>query len=635
MPNVFIMLIDEKMQSSFILTLKGPTPIPARQMVQIPIENQSLFDLVPGLNTLLRVDLKSPLGKLLVGSSRLDATNPDAPKTVIDNLKSKIKKSIDDLDIPDPSFAGDSDRAKEIKKKIKKAFDVAAPDLSGFDEALTEVLSLANDAVDKIKISPIKIPKNAKGLMLEPPAALAMIETASSLINSALNAPAAAAQKVLGDIGAAVKTIDVKEKVNNLVRTEVDKPDIQQFFIDIDNEIAEMEAGLTPDPQTQEEIARAVNERTKKIKKLVLKPLEKVASNITPEVLGFVSIAAATLPLPFPCYSNLSLNPVPPYIALAIIAIKQIPSLISAIPDASIGDLVAKAINLNLPLPSARTIFQTAINDILSVVPSLVLPVSMNQNLLKLIAQSLKDFLVSFKLRIPKPGLPVQLVIPPSLIKTAIKGAISVFLTALKSIIMIEVNKVLTAAGPDKASKVLAIIAVIKLLLGVELDKITGKDINSFLVGILEKVAYPPLDIVKNILTIATAVSADFISIMKLFTIPDPTQFPPIKKEGPFVEVNTKQIQKFVDPLLKVIVPAIFNNVPWPVTLLGASFPLTRIALSKIHPVKPIDKLPSWEGLTLKNMPYVLFLDQIAATAQRASLLWSSYYPPGFIPLTP
>jgi hypothetical protein len=259
----------------------------------------------------------------------------------------------------------------------------------------------------------------------------------------------------------------------------------------------------------------------------------------------------------------------------------------------------------------------------------------MNQNLLKLIAQSLKNFLVSFKLRAPKLGLPAQLVIPPSTIKKAIKGAISVFLNALKSIIMIEVNKILTAAGPDKASKVLAIIAVIKLLLGVELDKITGKDIKAFLVGILEKVAYPPLDVVKNIITIATAVSSDFISIIKLFTIPDPTQFPPIKREGPFIEVNTKQIQQFVDPLLKSIVPAIFNNLPWPVTLLGASFPITRIALSKIHPVKPIDKLPSWEGLTLKNMPYVLFLDQIAATAQRASLLWSSYYPPGFIPLTP
>ena len=644
MPNVYIMLIDEQMQSSFIVTLKGPTSIPAKPpnlMLQTPIEKMSLLQMLPGLDTLMRVNLKTPLGKKVVGTSRLDASNPDAPSTAIDNIKNKIKKSIDEISISDPPFAGNSAAALDLKSKIKRAFDVNNPDISGFETALTQILNLASSSIDKIDVAPIKIPKNAKGLMLEPPEAIAMIETAFTLINSAINAPADQAKKILSEVGVVPKTFNVKEKLNTLVRSEIDTPDIQNLFATIDTQINTLEASLPATPQTPAEVNRAITERARKIKQIVAAPLEKLASKITPEMLGFVSIPAFSLPLPFPCYSNLSLSPIPPYIPLAKIAIKQVPNLIKAIPDAAIAGLLSKAIDLNLPLPDAKTIFQTALNGLLTVVPPLILPITGDQTILKQVANSLKNFLLSFKLRLPKPGLPIQLTIPPSIIKGAIKTAIATFLNGIKNIIMGEVRKISSTPLSGRAAKVLAIIGAIKLLFGVELEKMTGNDIKAFIASTIEKVAYPPLDVVKNVLRAASAASASYqlFNVIRLFTIPGPAEIADtalsILKEGPLVEVNTKLIQQFVDPLLKQVVPVVFNSLPFPVTLLGCSFTPTRILLTKIHPVKPIDKLPSWEGLTLKNMPLVIFLDQIAATAQRGALLWSWYYPPGFLPLIP
>jgi hypothetical protein len=638
-PNPYIMLVDEKMQASFIVTPKGtPTPIPAKMLNVTDIEKKSLLEMIPGLDGTLRIDMSSPLGKLLQGSTRLDANNPDSPATVIDKLKKKIKQSLDDLEIPDPSFAGQSDRAKEAKAKIKKIFDIAGeiPDRAIIDESLDELLSVAKDAVDKIKVGSIKIPKNAKNLMMEPPAAINMLETFSDLVDSALNGPTELAGKVLGDIGAGIKLLNVKEKINGLVRQEIDKPSIKQAFLSIDAEIDALEASLPSLPPEDIEAARqAIIERTKVVKKAIIKPVKAVAEKITPEMLGFVAIAGTAIPLPFPCYTSVSLPTLPPYITLAIALIQQAPSLLEAFPDEVIADAVTPFMDLSRPLPNAEQIFQNGINAVLALLPDLVLPAGMDENLLKTIKKSIQDFLLTFKIRLPKPGLPTQLVIPGSVIKALIKEAIGIFLNVLKGVLLGYINQIIAAVGPEKVAKILAFVTVMKLMFGVSLENITGKDIKAFITQVIETVAYPPLDTVKTIIQTATALAAPFKSMIELFTLPDPTQIPPLKKEGPFLEIGTKQIQAIVDPLLLSVVPIISQALPFPVILLAASVTPARAVLTKIHPVKTAEKLPSWEGLTLKNIPFTLWLDQLVATAQRGALLGSDYVVPYFTPLTP
>jgi dGTP triphosphohydrolase len=636
-PNPYIMLVDEKMQASFIVTPKGtPTPIPAKQLLVTDIEKKSLLEMIPGLDGTLRIDMSGGLGKLLAGSTRLDFDNPDSGKTVIDKLKKKIKGSLDDLEIPDLSFSVDSEEALEKRRKIREVLETDIPDLSVIDEVLDEVFKAAADSVDKINISSIKIPKNAKYMMTEMPSAINMLETFSELVDSALNAPAEAASKVLGDIGASIKLLNVNEKLNSLVRQEIDKPEIQEAFITINAEIDQLEAGIPDIPQDDiEALKQVITERTKTVKKAIITPLKKVAEKITPEVLGFVALAGTPLPLPVPCYSNVSLPAVPPYITAAIALIQQAPSLIEAFPDDVIADAIGGVLDLTVALPSAEQIFQGGINAVLGLIPPLILPAGMDENLLKMIKNSLQEYFKNLKIRLPKPGLPAPLVIPGSLIKSVIKQAITAFLTALKGVILQYVNKLANAAGPEKVAMVLAFVSVIKLLFGTNLDRISGKDIKSFIVQVVESVAYPPLDTVGTLISIATAVAAPFKSMMELFTLPDPVSL--LRKEGPFFEIGTKELQSIVDPLLLSVVPAISQALPFPVILLAASVTPARTVLTKVHPTKSpdLEKLPMWEGLTLKNIPFTLWLDQLAATAQRGALLGSDYVVPYFTPLTP
>lgn len=644
-PDPFVMLIDERMQSSFIITLKGPTPIPARQLLMVnPLEQKSLLDLFPNFETKLKLDLGGFPGKLLMGSTRGDHNDPDSAKTVIDKIKNLIKKSLDDLEIEDPWFSKDNDedpRVKSVKERIQK-FEELDLDFSDpkelFDELFSDLLKIATKAIDKIKIPAIKIPKNSKGMMFELPAVLEMIADLNKLIDTASNGPALLMEKIMKNLGTSVKVLNVKKILDQEARAYLANPDTVAQLYEWDLEIEELEAGLA-DLKTDlslEDLEKATTERTKKIKSFLIKYIKKVADLITPELLGFAALIDNIPGLPFPCYESVTLPPIPPEWIAIIGAIKAAPNILNAIPDNVFSGLIKGVINLGKSLPRSEQIITAVLGIILDQIPDLILPTANFKNLLKSIKKALKDFILLFKVRLPKPGLPTQLVIPGSVVKAIIKAALGPALDAVKAMFMQQVQKILDKVGPERIAAIIAFIAIIKLLFGTDLKKIKGRDIKAFIVKIVEDVAYPPLDGVKPMIDAANAIKAGFISIMDLFTLPDPFKFPPLKKEGPFLELKTELIKDFVDPLLLTVVPLIFRAVPWPVVLLGASSTPARFFLTKIHPTKPIDKLPTWESLSMQNIPFVLFLDQIAATAQRATLLGSNYVaPPYFIPLTP
>ena len=644
-PNPFIMLIDERMQSSFIFTLKGITPIPARQLAMVnPLEQKSLLDLFPNLEMALKLDLGGFPGKLLMGSTRGDHDDPDSAKSVIEKLKEKIKKSLDDMEIEDPWFSKDNDedpRVKPIKERIKKfeELDLEFSDpMQLFNELFDELFKIAGKAVDKIKLPTIKIPKNSKGMMFELPAVLEMIEDLKKLIDTAANGPTLLADSLMKNLGAAAKVLDIKKILEQKARSEMSTPGMIEMLYEFDLEIDELEAGLA-DLKTDLNIAdleKAVEARTIKIRDSAYKFFKKIADAFTPEMLGFLSMIDKIPGLPFPCYESITIPPMPPEIIAIIGAIKAAPEAIKAIPANLLSGLLKGVLDLGKSLPRSEQIFNAAIGVILSFIPDLILPSVNLQSLLKAIKKAVKDFIVLFKIRLPKAGLPTQLVIPPGVIKAIIKAAMVPAFDVVKAMLMEQVKKIIDKVGPERIAALIAFIAVIKLLFGTDLSKIKGRDIKAFLTKTIEEAAYPPLDGVQPIIDAANAIKAGFLSIMDLFTIPDPFKFPPLKKEGPFFELKTDLIKTFVDPLLFVVVPLIFRAVPWPVVLLGASSSITRLFLTKIHPTKPIDKLPTWESLSMENIPFVLFLDQIAATAQRATLMGSNYVaPPYFIPLTP
>jgi hypothetical protein len=618
-PSPFVMLIDEKGDATYMLTSRGPCSIPHPTVGGInPIEETPLLDLVLPKKT-FKVNLGSPLGKLLVGNINNDVNNPDSGKNVIDKLKDKIKTSFDQLEIKDPpSIGGNSELAKKRRADIKKALEFFPPNAEILEEAINEVFKLTEDAIDKIKLSPIKIPKDDKGLMIPTLGPSEVIDNLLKAVDTAASAPGEIANQVLKDLGMGIKTINLTKKLKEAILKEVDTPEIRQFFIDLDQDITELEQKLSFDVNLSAE--EKIEKRVEKIKEAIKKPLEKAAEKVSPEALGFIAQALDVPPLPFPCYTSITLPPVPPYIYVIIAAFKAAPSIIDALDAKTIASLVSFELNLENQLPNAEKLFYNSINGVLSAIPNLEVPNALGDDMFKQTLDMIKQIPKKFKVRLPKPGLPTQIIIPPSLIKSIMKEAAKIVISAVSGLLIAKIKE---AIEENRFEKVIAVALIIRALFGASLETIKGADIKAFIGGMLEANVYPALDAVSSIIDAANALKAPFLSIIELFQFPPKPSLP--EDDGPFYEISTELLKPIIEPLIYLVLPPLFNALPPIVSLLAASSTPARLALTKLHPLKSFEKIPAWEQLSAKNIPYLLWLDYMVATAQRKSGLGSTY----------
>lgn len=620
-PSPFIMLIDEKLEATFMLTSRGPCSIPHSTVAGVnELEKKSLLEIVLP-DALLKIDTSSVLGKLLCGSNKNDSADPDSAKNVIDKFKEKIKSSFDQLEISDIGItAGLSPAAQANKKRIRDAFEVLPPNETVIRDALNEVTKKVTDSIDKIKISGIKFPKDDKKLIVPVLGPAEILDQLTKAIDTAASAPGSIANQVLKDLGLGIKTINVTQKLKEKILQKVDKPSIRNFFKEIDEDIDAIEAKYARNPESLEEEQERIRERVVIIKKMIKKPLQEVADEIDPKLLGFISKALNLPPLPFPCYTSVTLPPVPPYVYLIIAAIKAAPNIIDTFPDETIVSLVSFEVNLGKPLPNAEKLFYKTVNGLLEGIPVLELPDALSDNMFKQTIEMIKQIPFKFKVRLPKPGLPTQIEIPGSLVKSIMKQAAGLAINSLSAIVL---AKLAEAIRENKLEKIIAISIIIKGLFGASLEEIKGADIKSFISGLLESAVYPALDQLSSIINAATKLKANYLSVIELFQFPPKLSLP--GKDGPFYEIGTEQLKALVDPIINSVLPILFAGLPYPVTLLACSSSVSRLAFTKIHPLKPKEIVPSWEGLTLKNVPFVIWLDQLIATAQRKSGLGSTY----------
>jgi hypothetical protein len=445
-----------------------------------------------------------------------------------------------------------------------------------------------------------------------------VIDNLLKAVDTAASAPGAIANQVLKDLGMGIKTINLTKKLKEAILKEVDTPEIRQFFKDLDQEIDDLESSLSFDVGLSAE--EKIEKRVEKIKKAIKKPLEKAAEKVSPESLGFIAKAIDIPALPFPCYTNVEIPPVPPYVYVIIAAFKAAPSIIDALDAKTIASLVSFEVNLENQLPSSEKLFYNTINGVLSAIPNLEVPNALADDMFKQTIDMVKQIPKKFKVRLPKPGLPAQIVIPGSVIKSIIKEAAKIALSAISGLLIAKINE---AIAESKFEKVLAVALIVKALFGASLDTIKGADIKGFIGGMLESNVYPALDAVSSIIDAANALKAPFLSIIELFQFPPKPSLP--ESNGPYYEISTELLKPILNPLINTVLPPLFKNLPPIVTLLAASSSPGRLALTKLHPLKAFERIPAWEQLSAKNIPYLLWLDYMVATAQRKSGLGSTY----------
>lgn len=618
-PSPFVMLVDEKGDATFMVTSRGPCSIPHPTVAGLnPLEETPLLDLLLP-KPFLGVPISSPLGDLLAGNSEITASNPDSGKNVIDKLKEKIKTSLDQLEIKDPpSIGGNSEIASKRRAQIKRAFELVPPDIEVIESAIEEVFKLTADAIDKIKISDIKIPKDAQGLMIPTMGPDEVVDNLVKAIDTASSAPAQIANQVLADIGMAIKTISLTKKLKEAILKEVDTPEMRQFFIDLDQDITDLEDRLSFDVSLSD--TEKIEKRVEIIKEVIKEPLQKAIQKVSPETLGFAALPIPIPPLPFPCYTSVSIPTVPPYIYTIILAFQAAPSIIDSLDAKTIAGLVSFELDLSNQLPNAEQLFYGSINGVLGAIPDIEVPNDLSDDMFKQTIGLLRTIPEKFKIGLPKPGLPIPIIIPGSLIKTTMKEAAKAALSAVTGTL---ISKIKEAIAENKPEKVIAVYLIIKGLFGAGLETIKGADIKAFIVGMFESNVYPALDAVSYLIDAANAVKAPYLSIIELFQFPPKPSLP--FDFAPYYEISTDLLKSILDPAILLVLPPIFKVLPPIVTLIGASSTPARLFLTKLHPLKPVEKIPAWEQLSPQNIPFMLWLDQVVATAQRKSGFGSTY----------
>jgi len=619
-PGPFIMYVDENVDPCFLVSPKGPIAIPARKLLVPPTDDIALIDFLP-IKSLFKVPIELPGFSKLIGGLNFKSTNPDSIDNFIGKIQIKIKAAADSIKAEDPwTIEGvDPKKIKELRAKIDKAMRNFPPDIDAVQEGLDIITKAIDKKVDGLKIKPIKFPVNPKKLLLPIIGPAEFMESVNKLVDAGTE---------LAEIGLGVPMISLRKKVKILVDRELDSPEIKTKFLKINEDIAAFESKLRISGGLDEK--EIIEERAKLLKEAMKAPLKVVADKITPEMLGFITMILIPIPLPFPCFENVSIEPFPPYILALVAAIKALPSAIDALPVEEVAGLLSKFIDLSQSLPRVEDAIYFIIQSFLAVVPDLSFPDPMCATQFKQLVLASIQNLFKIKIRMPHPGMP-QLSIPPALIKDAIKKAVKVAFSALTSMVIKELKAALTNGD---FVKVLAVAAIIKGIFGTDLASISGEDIKSFITSSLDAVD-AQLESIKNM--IPDIPSIDYMSIKQTLypTLPPvfipPNIYPklPWFSQGPFMEISTEMLLELATPLLKALIAA---PLPLPLVLTAASQLPGRLVLSKLHPFSPKEILPSWEKMSTKNLPFVIWLDQFVATAQKQSGICSDYVIPYWLP---
>jgi hypothetical protein len=105
------------------------------------------------------------------------------------------------------------------------------------------------------------------------------------------------------------------------------------------------------------------------------------------------------------------------------------------------------------------------------------------------------------------------------------------------------------------------------------------------------------------------------------------------KKEEPSLDLGGAVASSLFKSYIAKYVSGDLPSPPFPVVLLGCATGVPGWTIfTKMNPFAAIEKLPGYERLSLKNVPFVIFLDMIAATAQRYGGAGSNYVTPYFVP---
>ena len=619
-PCPYLMYIDENMEACFLATLKGPISIPANSLTVTPVENKTLLETLP-ISQIFKVDLSSFPFNMISGNSSLKFNkDPDSGPAFMDKIKEKIHSAANGVPTLNWSLAssigglgpqGPQSSYSKTVERLNKALRQFPPDVNLVKNAMDQVGNAIDSWVDNMHISPIMIPKDPKKLTIPIVGPMEFIDEMHELIDQGIS---------LSELGSAIKILSLRTELKKLIDRSITTPDILQQFNKIDIEILQLENSINQNFQgISSDIDSAVQKRVQKVKDILKIPVQSVADEISPELLNFVSSLSIPIPLPLPCYTAVSAEIVPPYILTVIEAIKALPTMIDDIPnDAFINVL---QLDLTSPLPSVEDMIWFIVEAFLQFTPDLKFPDVQSCNLVVENAKTAIMNIIKTKIRMPHIA-GIQIVVTEEMIKNLIKPAIKDGFSIIVNLVMQEIEK---AVKTKDLEQIVAVALIIKALFGTDLEDISGNEIKALIMSLLDSMD-SALSSIEELIIPFQALASDFKSIKE-------TLFPDIVKlfssNGIYFEISTEKMIEFASPLIDAIEQ---SPIPYPVILLGCASTPVRQVLTKLHPFEAKEMLPSWEKMSTKNLPFMIWLDSLVATAQKQGGFGSNYIAPYWLP---
>jgi hypothetical protein len=627
----YLMYIDEKLNFTFLISPKGKVEVPAKSLKwdeNSPIA-KSLMEKIPGI--------KVPLKDMPPLDSTQDPSKPDNSKSSMEELRNRIKLAIDKLDSDATALSRERsrDRSKlaEYRDAINQSLDMETGgiDLKVVKDFLGELKKqVFKKALKSLDFEPFEIPKTQKKRSGE-------LSTVTEIKN------AISKVKALKSPGSLIETgsIDVEKILTSKSLSILDSPFGKKVAADLDRELAKLNTELR---KVQEYNAKVIaKERSKTVAKKTKLIIQEAVKKIDAKVLGFVPGPVNLTPvnLPEPAFSDIKIEVTPPVIMAVMEALKRLVNTIE-IPDVeeAFYQQLSSSLNVSGRLPSGRDLLAQSIKTMsdtilrLGQVPvpgwpnNIVYPKS--ATMLKQAVKDAKNAIWKIKFRLEPGGIP-PIKITPDVVKKIAEPVIGASVDTVFAVILEGFDKIVLEQSDPASIKLQNALQIFKAIFGSEIWDVNEQDVKTASIAIVKQVLQEIDLSLEKVMKVADVADKSFDSILKKFA-PFSKQDTKIQ-DTPTMDLGAPIAKALMGSVTAGLVSGKIPSPPFPVVLLGCSLGTTGWkALTNIDPFRAIEKLPPYERISMKNVPYLIFLDMMATTAQRYGGLASNYVPPYFTP---
>ena len=615
LPCPYVMYIGKGGIKTFVVTMRGPSKSFGYKAQDTDI-GYPIKIRIPFALSLAALD--ADLRNLILAANKKGFPPFDE---FTEDIKKSIFTAIDNAGLPK------SKNFDKIKIKLKKIADKTENLDFSVNDIYDAIQKDASDWVNDMNLPKITLPKD-KGQSASVPNIVKVIQQAIDFYSNKFVMPQLKMfdfkEKIIQKVGDMLDDTDLKKEISKLPKelNVTNEEDVKKFNAFMKKVIDKLEKKFLPDPWNPQ-TAYNVTDRCTLAGNIYISAVDNNVG-VTPykyssvwiktdELMkGSLMMPSISIGNPFKCKETLL---IPEFDLAFLAAVKAAFAMIKSILGNLSGSDISGVIGFKLFKTDNLLILVYEMID--KLIPSIPLPNLLSTNFIKVFKKMAMDAMAT--------DMPTL-----DLLSGLIPKSITIDLDVIKSVLVGIVVSMLRSMLPVfDLSSPQAILSILSLSM-VELKQI----IKSMIESAMDTIAAP----IKPAYNTASAVfsAAKFISDQKSTLDGAMSPLDLAKSIATSMIKVAKDILKGPLDGTLVIPPEVLevamellkklSFIPFPVVGAAGAFGAGP-AIRLVHPLLYEDDLPPWERLNLKNMLFVLFLDEFCHTAKQQGGFFENYLP--------